>query len=507
MSSSEHTIVIGGGVSGLLAARNAALTGRPVTVIEAEPHVGGAVWSHQVGGVECHTGAEAFAIGRGAVLGLVKELGIDSKMASPATGTSFIVTDHGAYPSPKNAIMGMPAKAFAPDVRRAIGVVGTLRVAVEKFLPANVGLKNGVSIGEFTRARYGRRVLERLVAPIIQGVHSADPNKFELSAVLPQLPGAIREHGSAQTAIEHMLRERGKRSGSGAAVHSLVPSMAELPKALARDIEELGGTILTGRRITGIRVGEGADGSPTWTVSATKTPVEENQWRVESHEAGSAQPEAIDAEEKVTGPRLVIATGPDTARELLRDVSSKVSALIPQAPPTPVRLVTLALDNPELDAKPRGNGVLVAPGSQTIRAKAMTHASAKWEHVGDAARVVKPGRHIVRLSYGRGDGGDLPSESEFPALAVKDAAKILGLQPSTLNVADWAITNWTGTMRQTGPGHTRALEQLTQVLSTEHQAADAPLPHLELTGAWRAGNGLEAITRFSRELHKEGHTL
>ncbi len=506
MSNSPHTVIVGGGVSGLIVARDRAKAGFPVTVVEAADHVGGAVWSHEVGGVESHTGAEAFAIGRGAMLGLVKELGIDSKMASPATGTSFIVSDSGAYPSPKNAIMGLPSSGFAPDVKRAIGTLGALRVAVERFLPARYGTAPGVSIGEFTRKRYGRRVLNRLVAPIIQGVHSADPNKLELQSVLPGLPALVAQHGSAQQAIEHMLRERGKRSGSGAAVHSLVPSMAELPKALAREIEEHGGTILTDVSVRSLAIGNGADGSQVWTVTTAPTAsLEANADPAPGSHAVSPS-ELVDSEHKITAQQLVIATGPEVARDLLSEVSPQVAAIIPEAPATPVRLVTLALDNPELDVKPRGNGVLVAPGSTSIRAKAMTHASAKWTHVGDAARAQKPGRHVVRLSYGRGDHAALPADSEFPQLAVQDAARILGLKASALNLVDYAITHWTGTMRQSGPGHARAMEALTLALGRLHQGNGAPLPHLELTGAWRAGNGLEAITRFSRELPQEGHT-
>ena len=165
-----------------------------------------------------------------------------------------------------------------------------------------------------------------------------------------------------------------------------------------------------------------------------------------------------------------------------------------------MRLATLVLDNPELNAKPRGNGVLVDPASTAIRAKAMTHASAKWEHIHRAAEASKPGRNVVRLSYNPDADGSLPDAERFPELAIHDAAAILGLQASDLSVADWALTDWTGTMRQSGPGHTAALEALAEALETQTQGADAALPHLELTGAWRAGNGLEAITRFTREI-------
>lgn len=462
------TVVIGGGMSGLIYAWELARAGYPVTVVEADAHVGGAVWSHSIGGVESHTGAEAFAIGRGAVLGLVNDLGLADSVVSPATGTSFIVTDTGAYASPTNAIMGMPARPLAADVRRALGLPGALRAWAERLLPARYGLTPGVSIGAFVQKRYGRRVLEQLVAPIIQGVHSADPHRFELAAVMPTLPAAVHKHGSAQKAIEHMLAERGTRSGSGAAVHSLTPSMAALPKALAAQITEEGGRILTGSPVS-----EVATDGARWHVST----------------ADGTQLEAD---------RLVVAVGPEVARTLLAEAAPEVAALVPTAPATPVRLASLALDNPELDQKPRGNGVLVAPGTRSIRAKAMTHASAKWEHIGAAAREVAPGRHVVRLSYGRGASAEsVPEASEFPDLAVRDAARILGIAPERLRLVDWAITDWVGTMRQTGPGHTAALAELDAALAARDEADAAPLL---FTGAWRAGNGLEAITRFTRAL-------
>lgn len=485
MSSSDPhpaptTLVVGGGVSGLIYAYERARSGDEVTVLESADHVGGAVWSHIVGDVEANTGAEAFAIGQGHVASLVSELGLDPVVVSPASGTSFIVSDHGAYASPTNAIFGMPARSFAPDVRAALGLTGALRSSLERFLPTSYAVSDSVTVGDFVRRRYGSKVLERLVAPIIHGVHSADPEKLELRAVMPQLASKIREAGSAHKAIEAMLVARGTRKGSGAAVHSLSPSMAELPKALAAAIETHGGRVLTSHAVT--RVAK-ADARHAWAVTALVRG---------------------DARETFTADRLVLAVGPEEARGILHKAAPEIAHAIPVAPATPVRLATLVLDNPELDAKPRGNGVLVAPGTTKIRAKAMTHASAKWEHVGAAARAQRPGRHVVRLSYGRGAAGDLPHPSVFPQLAVSDAAKILGLQASALHLADWALTDWSGTMRQSGPGHTAALAALADTLEELTQRSGSPLPFLELTGAWRAGNGLEAITRVTRKLAQEG---
>ena len=477
------TVVIGGGVSGLIFARERALAGASVLVLEADDHVGGAVWSHVLASVESHTGAEAFAIGRGAMVELVKDLGLEDRMVTPATGTSFIVSDTRAYPSPKNAIMGLPSNGCAPDVRRALGVWAAIRAWCERFIPSSVATDDAISIGEFARARYGRRVVERLVAPIIQGVHSADPYSLELRSVMPQLPALVREHGNSSRAIEALLRERGKRAGSGAAVYSLRPSMAELPRALARESQARGATVETSARARRLRL-DPANPAP-WGISYLNA------------RDASAEMREVRARE------LVLAVSPETTRELLGDAAPEIARLVPHIPATPVRLASLVLDNPRLDAKPRGNGVLVAPGTREIRAKAMTHASAKWEHIGEAARSIAPGRHVVRLSYGRGDDEALPDVSEFPELAVRDAARILGLDSGELGLVEWAITDWVGTMRQSGPGHSARMNELAAALERFSQSK-APL---HLTGAWRAGNGLEAITRFTRALAKHTDTL
>ncbi|WP_061211494.1 protoporphyrinogen oxidase [Dermabacter hominis] len=470
------TVVVGGGVSGLIYARERAMRGDTVVLLEASDHVGGAVWSHTLEGIEANTGAEAFAVGGGNMLSLVKDLGLEKQVVSPATGSSFIVGDTHAYASPRNAVLGMPARPLAADVREALGFWGALRAWCERFVPASRASEESVTVAEFVTARYGRKVLERLVAPIIRGVHSADPEKLELRAVMPKLPERVQALGSARKAIEEILEKRGVRSSSGSAVHSLAPSMAELPKALARDIEEHGGQIFTQTPALGLRASS-TDG--TWTVTAgTRAAAFTREFKTRS---------------------IVIATGPELARHLLSAPAPHIASLIPLAPATPVRLATLVLDNPELNAKPRGNGVLVAPAATSIRAKAMTHASAKWEHIHRAANASKPGRAVVRLSYSPGEDGELPGPEQFPWLAIDDAAAIFGMEPSDLSVANWALTDWTGTMRQSGPGHTAALETLAHALERD-TGAGAALPHLELTGAWRAGNGLEAITRFTREL-------
>ncbi|MDM4763315.1 FAD-dependent oxidoreductase [Galbitalea sp. SE-J8] len=81
---------------------------------------------------------------------------------------------------------------------------------------------------------------------------------------------------------------------------------------------------------------------------------------------------------------------------------------------TRVWLVTLVVEQPALDANPRGSGLLVVPGTPGVGAKALTHGTAKWGWLRERAGA---GRHVIRLSY---------DHEPTLAEAQTDAAVLLG---------------------------------------------------------------------------------
>ena len=145
----------------------------------------------------------------------------------------------------------------------------------------------------------------------------------------------------------------------------------------------------------------------------------------------------------------------------------------------PVSVVTLVLDAPDLDAAPRGTGVLVAPDAG-VAAKGLTHATAKWAWL--AASV--PGRHVVRLSYGR--GGARPEPEVATALA--DASVALGVRLTRRNLVGWARSDWPTGLGAPPPGHRDRMVALRR---------DLPRG-LWVTGAWVAGTGLAAVVADAR---------
>lgn len=484
----SRTIVIGGGLAGLLAARRHAAAGEQVLVLEATEDIGGAIAATMLGPVPINAGAEAYSCGSGAVDTLLTELGLAGSIVSPRTGlSSRLVSDAGGHVAPSGSLFGIPGRPLSREARAMLGWRGALRAALDRMLPAGYGLREKVTLGDYVRARMGRRVLERLVAPLVGGVHSADPDTVELSSVLPQLPAAVREHGSLQQAVRALRPRSGRSRSAGTAVHALAPTMAALPEALAAQLRDAGGEIRTGTTVTGL--GRPAGGDPSGASG--------NPSGAGGDPSGIAGWTVTAGGEDLAADHLVLACPPDAARALLEPVDPELASLLPSAEATPVRLVALLLDDVRLDAFPTGTGALVAPGSQRVRAKALTHASAKWEHVHTAARDLTDAAHphVVRLSYGR-PGESLPeddahgpsgAEGTIIDRALADASVILGVELDRSHLRAARVITWDQTMRRPGPGHGEALAAITTAL--------AERPDLELVGSWRSGTGIDAIVR------------
>lgn len=481
-------VVIGGGISGLLAAREFARAGVRTTVLEAGEAWGGCVGSHVVAGLTLDSGAESFATRTAAVADLAAELGLAGEIVAPNPGGAWVQLPDGPRELPKTGVLGIPASPWDPEVRRSLGLLGSLRASVDAVLPASLGTAAGAtSVSALVRRRMGRRVLDRLVAPVVGGVHSADPSVLDVDMVAPGLRAGIRRHGSLAAAVAAQRRGAAAATGrppgpagpsgtgqagglqkAGSAVAGLRGGMHTLVAALLADLRQRGVTLLPGTAARSVR--RTADG-----------------WRVATDEA------TFDA-----GLLAVAVEGP-AAVGLLEESLPELAGHRPDAGPD-VSLVTLVVDLPALDAAPRGTGVLVAPQSPGVQAKALTHATAKWAWLAEQAG---PGRHVLRLSYGRSAApgavtpGALPeprggglaaaprSDDELFRAALADVSALLAVPVGAGDVADWDVVRWAGALPFASLGHRQRVAAVRSVC-----AADGTLA---VVGGWLSGNGLAAI--------------
>lgn len=345
--------VVGAGIGGLVAARALARGGARVVVHEASDTIGGTVRPHSVAGIRLDAGAESFAVRGGTVTNLLAELGLGDDIVTPEPGPAWVYREGaGAIPLPATALLGIPADPLAADV---IAVIGEDAARAAAASDAEPGTISATSVGELVRQRYGAAVLDQLVAPVVHGVHSVAPDALPLARAHPRLADELavaRRLGPAVAALRAAAPAGSAVAGIRGGVHRIV-------EALVADLAERGVPIQTGSRV--------------------------------------ADPDALPG-------RVVWAAPPTGGRRVV--------------------LATLVVESAELDAAPRGSGVLVAPagggggegGERSVHARALTHATAKWAWLRDAAA----GSHVVRLSY----------DVEPPTLADTaraDASQLLGV--------------------------------------------------------------------------------
>lgn len=450
-----HVAVIGGGVAGLVTALDFAKLGFRVTVLEASSQPGGVLRSAEVAGLSVDVGAESYATRGGIVRALIDELGIGDDVVTPAAGGAWVAGLPGgrAAPLPRGGVLGIPDNPWDPSVRRVIGWSGVWRAYLDRLRPP-LTIGHDRSLGHLVRSRMGEAVLDRLVAPVTAGVYSARPDDIDVDLAAPGLNAALTRAGSLSGAVAEM---RGRSAGApGSAVAGLRGGMTRLVHALVGRLEELGSAVRTDAPVATI---ERAD--DIWSL------------RVD--------------EERIDADLVVVATTEDEARRLLVPVVPGLEEMTTAAPV--VEIVTLVVHEPGLDTPPRGTGVLTVPGSH--RAKALTHASAKWEWIADAAG---PGVHVVRVSFGA--QGEAPATVELTdddaaALALAEASALLGvrLDPGSLRGSHRA--RWVQSQPASVIGR------------AEHTAAARgairAVRGLGAVGAWLSGTGLAQVVPDARE--------
>lgn len=541
-AAAPRVAVVGGGISGLVAARELAMSGHTVTVYEATDDFGGCVRSHEVAGLVLDAGAESFATRSTAVSDLLTELGLGDEIVYPQPSGAWLYLKRGtesvAQPLPATGVLGIPGDPWAEEVRSAVGRAGALRAAADLITPVSKKiLEAPLSLGALVRSRMGSAVLENLVTPVVSGVHSADPDTLDVDAVAPGLRAAVLKHGSLAKAVSAMRAA----APAGSAVASLSGGMNRLTTALIKDLRAAGVTLVPHTAVQSItalphteleapseaQTEQMAEREQSTTafelrLSTTESKTDETKHlgrRAAAKVAGAqarvvakarAAQDAVQGDKQSDTPapgeamgaanieehveifsRVVIATPGQQAIDLLLGIDPEFAPFRPAAGAA-ISLVTLVIDKPELDDAPRGSGLLVAPSVDDVAAKALTHGTAKWQWLSDESG---PGSHVLRLSYGRLNdvAGALAhaDDDSLRAAALSDASALLGEPITAGDVLGFDVIRYAGALPFATTGHAA------RVAAIRERAAATP--GLEVVGAWLSGTGLAAVVADTRK--------
>ncbi|HET7762018.1 MAG TPA: protoporphyrinogen oxidase [Phycicoccus sp.] len=439
--------VVGGGVSGLATAWWLAEEhGVDAVVVEATDRAGGKVATRTLAGLPVDTGPDAF-LSRGVELAeLVDRLGLADDVVRPSGGGAFIYSRGGMHPIPQGGAFGIPDRALPLVRSRLLSLAGTARAGLDLVRP-RTPLGEDPTVADVLRPRFGDEVLERLVQPLLGGVHAGSVHRISARSTVPDVLEMAR--GSRSLVLALRRRRRSAPRPAGPPAPPLVSLHGGLGRLVRGLVESLGpDRVVTGAAATAVRPAPHG-----WEVLAPGL-------TVLAREVVLATPAHVTAD-------LVAAEAPGLAAEL-RGI-----------PYVDVATVTLALPRAEV-GELVGTGFLVPPVEDAYLV-GCTWLTSKWPQLADPDTV------LLRCMVGR-DGDDRFTTLDDDALvgAVRaDLGRLMGL---TATPSEVLVQRWPRAIPQYVAGHADRLDRI-----------DALRPdRLHLTGAGYRGSGLAACVAAAR---------
>lgn len=225
-------LVIGAGLSGLVAAYRAKRAGLGVAVFEARSRPGGVIGSERRAGALFERGPNSGLDTTPLINAMLADLGIAAERVdgSKASSRRYVVRGGQLVPLPMSpgAFLSTPLFSFGAKVRLfAEPFIGKSPPDAEE------------SIAQFVRRRLGAEFLDYAIEPFVAGIYAGDPETLSVLAAFPRLHALEQRYGGLIKGAIMGARERRKsadKSKNAASSFSFRDGMQTLTDALARAI-------------------------------------------------------------------------------------------------------------------------------------------------------------------------------------------------------------------------------------------------------------------------------
>ncbi|HVE47137.1 MAG TPA: protoporphyrinogen oxidase [Acidimicrobiales bacterium] len=440
--------VVGGGITGMAAAWELVNRGAAVTLVESSSRLGGKIVGGQIGGRWVDLGPDAFLARLPDAVQLCQELGLGRELVGAATESASLWSGGRLRRLPRGTVLGVPAGLRGLRAVAGSGILspaGVARAALDLVLPRR-DLGKDPSVGDLVTARLGRQVHDRLVGPLVGGIHAGATGRLSAVAVTPQLVAAAGAHRSLVVGLRRQREAAARSSSAGnpaaraATFVSIFGGMSRLVTRLEEELRAAGVVIELGTPIDRLPAGRGI------TILTTPAPVTS---------------------------ALLAEVSPTAATELAQIEHASVVLTIMRYP----------LSAFPGGTAPNGSGFLV-PRREGLLMTACSFASSKWPHWGAPSEVV------LRVSAGRwGDERAMDfGDAELVARLHRELARALGLRGEPLETR---VTRWPAAFPQYTPGHLARVEHIEAALASD-------CPEVLATGAAFRGVGIPACIAQGR---------
>lgn len=404
-------VVVGGGIAGLSAAYELLRRGADVTVVEAAPRFGGKIETVRRDGFVLEAGPDSFVTRKPRALELVRELGLEDRLLAtrPEDRRVHLLHRGRLTELPDGLAMVAPTR-LGPFLKTPLlSWRGKLRAGLDLVLPARRSADDE-SLGAFVRRRLGPEMLERLVGPLLAGIHSTDADDLSLRSTFPLFAEIERTHGSLIRGLRAERSRRDRHPSATSARVSLENGLEELVTALVTRLEEEGAHLLCGRPVRSLIAPGDGPGEGSWRIT-------------------------LGGDETRTADAVVLATPARAAAALMEKTRPKLAWELRQLRAATTVTVSLAYRRADLPAPLDAYGFVV-PRSEGRWITACTYTSTKLDH-----RC--PPDHVLLRAFLGGPAGEdglgreaWVDDDEMVRRVRDDLGSILGIaaRPTTTEV-------------------------------------------------------------------------
>ncbi len=430
MANSAQVVVIGGGISGLACALRLQQLGTQVTLLEANNRPGGLIGTVERNGLLFESGPQSFQ-GTEALLGLIRDLGIESELCKADPRAPRFVLRHGRLRKIPMAPQGILTSSL-------LGMGSRWRI-VSEGLSRTTPPAEEESVAQFVRRKFGHEILEYLVSPFVSGVYAGDPEKLSLRAAFPTLEEWERQYGSVLRGAMKSRPAKGARQGPPP-LCSFLRGMGVLTEAM---FAKLGANAKSGAHVD----------------TVTKA---DQGFKIQVTQSGRS--------EQMNARAVVLATPTYVASHITAPLSAKMAQTLSGIAYAPVVVVAAGYHSHQSAAELNGFGVLI-PRSEKYRTLGVVWNSSLFPNRAPQGQMA-----ITSILGGATDSTIIEkSDQEITAIAEQEHSRILKIQGPPIISAIWK--------------HPRALPQYN--LGHAHAVGAIREAERALPGLYFAGNYLE----------------
>jgi oxygen-dependent protoporphyrinogen oxidase len=440
----QRVVVVGGGVSGLAAAYHLCRAGRPnleVVLVERDDRLGGKVRTQRIGGHLVDTGPDALMVRAPAMRSLLEDLGLADATVAPGAGGSFVWSRGRLRTLPPSTMFGIPQRLLPLLLSGLLSPLGIARAGLDLVLPRRaVPADEDLSVGALLRPRFGSQVFDRLIDPLLGGIHAGRADLLSARSTVPEIDALARRSRSIYLALRRQPRRSAPAVG---------PALVSLDGGLTRLVDALTAAI------------DGCDVRLGIEVEALRR--DGDRYVLQLSDGSELAADAV----VLTTPAFVTAP-------LLADLAPDAAEAAAEVPYVDSASVTLLYPREALTRELDGTGFLV-PADEDLLLVGCSWLATKWPHLADPSTV------LLRAMVGRyGDRRfvDMDDE-ELVARVHADLVRTMGMSVAPVEAQ---VQRWPRAMPQYTVGHQGRLDRISRALRE--------LPGVHVMGAACTGVGV-----------------